>query len=640
MSLRLSFRLKTILGIASIEVVLLVLLVWSSLGYLQNSNQEALVARARTTAAMFATMARDAVVSTDLATLETFADDMMTNPGVLYVRISGFGQVLSQRGDPSLLARTFHADHYVEGVDDGSFDVKADIEAYGEVFGTLELGFSTADIQTLIRDARQQFVIIAGLEILLVALFSWLLGSYLTRSLSNLTRAAQEIRDGGPGVQVDVRGRDELAETAQAFNAMSRELQTSYQALTSAVDTARLAEREADEASQAKSRFLAHMSHELRTPLNAVIGSLDLLLDAELSDQSKTYASTALDAGRALLYVINDVLDFSKIEAGAVELHSAPFDLCDLVQGVDEILESGADAKGIELVTEIDTGELGGPCWVVGDAGRLRQVLINLTGNAIKFTQAGEVRVSAVVRPLDADRRIDIEVADTGIGMDPAQIDRLFDEFTQVEEQSSTRVATGTGLGLAISQRLVNMMGGRITAESEPGKGSRFRFQLRLPRHDAPIAAPAGHPITLRKPGEAHLLLAEDNTVNQMVAVAMLGKAGYNVDVVGNGREALEAVQTKRYDLVLMDMRMPEMDGLAATRAIRALDSDAAGVPIVAMTANAVQEDLDECLLAGMQGYITKPVEREVLIARVREFCGRQPHVGSAPVAARRAVDG
>ena len=625
-----SFRLKTIIGIASIEVVLLMLLVWSSLGYLQTSNQQALVARAHSTAALFATMARDAVISTDLATLETFTDDMITNPGVQYVRIIGFGQVLAQRGAVEMLNRPFVEDEHVASVNDDVFDVSAVIKAYGEDFGRLEMGFSTQAIGDLVLEARQRFLIIAGMEIVLVGLFSWALGSYLTRSLNNLTHAARAIRDGGPGVQVDVNGRDELANTALAFNDMSHQLKHSYAALNDALDQARTAEREADRASQAKSRFLAHMSHELRTPLNAVIGSLDLLLDAELANQSRTYAQTALDAGKALLHVINDVLDFSKIEAGHVQLHEAGFDLGGLVHGVGEILESSADAKGIALVTDIDlppdTDAEAGE-WLMGDAGRLRQVLINLVGNAIKFTDRGDVRLRVRVEAVDAgQRRVAISVSDSGVGIPEEQLASLFDEFTQIEDQVSTRVATGTGLGLAISQRLIAMMGGRIEASSVLGEGSCFRFSLELARHTPVVAEkpdPARLPDDDKRPS-GWLLLAEDNTVNQMVAVAMLGKGGYRVDVVDNGRQALEAVQTRHYDLVLMDMRMPEMDGLAATRAIRNLGTAAAHTPILAMTANAVQEDLDECIIAGMQGYITKPVERAVLLAKVREFCGTQ----------------
>ncbi len=637
----LSFRVKTVLGIALIEVALLAILVWSSLQYLGNSSARAIAERATGTAAQFAALAKDAVLSEDLASLETFADEVMTNEHVAYLRVIGYGNLLIQRGAPELLAKPFVADVENEGASDGVFDAGAPIREAGTDFGRIELGIATTAQQQLVEEARTRLWTIAAVEIALVALFSILLGTYLTRALAGLRTAAQAIIDGGPGYTVPVRGSDELADTARAFNSMSGRLKCSYAELEEARRRAEAAAAEAETASAeatranaAKSRFLAHMSHELRTPLNAVLGILDLAEDWVLPTEQHAQLTVAREAGRNLLELINDVLDLSKIESGGMDLHPEPTDIAALVRTAAALVLPLAMSKGLVLETQLDP-QL--PEAVLVDALRLRQVLVNLAGNAVKFTASGHVDLRLVTLcPGETCQRLRFEILDSGIGIPPERQALLFNEFTQVNDTSSPNHFGGTGLGLAISQRIINLMGGCIRVESAPGRGSRFWFELTLvPVQPAPPPQPARAP-ACRPPEHVSrdtlpILLVDDNQVNRMVAAATLSKAGYRVRTATNGVEALEAVCDEPIGSILMDVSMPVMDGIEATRRIRALDGHPARVPIIAMTAHALDEEAERCKAAGMDDFITKPFVRAHLLATLTRWHGRQEGADPAP---------
>jgi len=875
-----SFRLKTILGIAAIQAILLAVLVISGLRWLEDSNEQQLIQRGVATARLFAATAKDAVLATDLASLQSFVQDAGMTPGVVYARVrDSAGRVLAQDGEAAALARPFAADAKPSQVADGVFDTSAEIEEGGAAFGRVELGLSVAAFRKLMQEARTEGIAVAVLIVVLVALFSLLLGTLLTRRLRQLQAASEQIALEGPGLRIQVKGGDEVAKVIAAFNSMSArlaesaaerqraeaELQlaaqafeaqeaifvtdastrilrvnhsfsriTGYQPDEAIGQTPRLlksgrqdaefyrqmwaqlqttghwegeidnrrkdgeifpewlsitavrnpagaianyvahfvdiserkrneaqlheARARAEQASEAKSRFLATMSHEIRTPLNAIVNMNELLLESGLDAEQLRYAETASEAGRNLLAIVNSILDFSKIEAGRLEPRIGPCDPEEVAGSVLRLLAPRAFAKGLELTLFVDPKV---PGRFATDPGWLRQMLLNLIGNGIKFTEHGGVRVRIHLEAETPDApSVRFDVVDTGIGVAEDEQGDLFKEFVQVDG-SETRRYGGTGLGLSISRSLARSLGGDVGCESRPGEGSRFWLRLpaagtagdgrcppdlarRLARR--PIACQSTNPILARElrlqleaigvetsvpdvpplawirareagyaglielaahhgtasdqsgrliglcrtgaagrvdaasiglaaterlplapstlyqlleqavaePSStpeptrpvpaaaptappAHdllpILLVDDSEPNRLVAMALLSKAGFRVEAAENGVQAVSAARQKRYGLVLMDVAMPEMDGLEATRAIRDLPGERGRVPIVAMTAGAFSQDRERCLQAGMDDYLTKPLVRTELFRMVERWLIRDPAAGQQDAA-------
>jgi len=738
-----SFRIKTILGIALIETVLLIILISSVLFFIKTSHNKEVNQRASSTAHLFAAMTKDGVLATDLATLDNFVSEILDNDDIIYAKVIGDNMVLAQGGDSHILEKPFSADKNLTNVNDGIFDVFAPITEGGYTYGRVELGFSTARIQDVLVQTRQWTISLAIIEISLVAIFSFLLGTWLTSQLVILKQASETIGAKGPGHQVNVKGNDEVAQVALAFNQMSESLWDSYQELEnksnafskvaelanrsqahnaniiassldgmltidntgtiieynpaaeqifgykreqaigadmseliipekyrkhhrrgldiylktgkgsalnkrleleglhkngqvfpieltiSALDNhdtvlftafirditqTKLAEqklieahKEAQQASEAKSQFLATMSHEIRTPMNVLIGTIGLLKDSPLNSEQQKFIQTADDSASALLNLLNDILDFSKIEANKLNLESEVFSLNDVLDAVTGIFSNKAKQQKISLSQTVDMEV---PQYYCSDAGRLQQVLLNLVSNAIKFTKQGKVAISVSKKAQCKDiATLLFEIEDTGIGIKETDQTLLFQEFSQIDHLHN-RSYEGSGLGLAICKKLVALFSGQIGLTSQPGKGSKFWFTVKLQVEQNAPKVRTFPENELIQP--LNILLAEDSQANVVVACAVLKKAGHQVKVAKNGYESIQMLNQsltsgKLFDLVLMDLMMPKMDGIEATKIIRNMPQPINTIPIIAMTANAMSSDKKACFKAGMNDYISKP---------------------------------
>ncbi|PGH56716.1 hybrid sensor histidine kinase/response regulator [Azospirillum palustre] len=447
------------------------------------------------------------------------------------------------------------------------------------------------------------------------------------------------------------RSQEELRAAEDQLTRLAAETFALAEKLDGAREDAEAARIAAENASSAKSRFLAMMSHELRTPMTAVIGMGDLLMGTGLNDQQKAFVRTLRSSAGTLMTILNDVLDFSKIEAGQLTLEEIDFSLPRLVDDVVQLFLVRAAAKGLSLSASIadDT-----PRHIRGDPTRLRQVLFNLVSNAIKFTDRGTIEIAvwspdppADAAPADAPVTLRFEVEDNGIGMTPEQRARLFDAFVQADVSTSRKYG-GTGLGLAICKRLVEAMGGEITVASTPGRGSTFRFSIRSRLAEAPPVGELGARPAL--PGAAEtpeptqvplrLLLAEDNDINRMLVVAMMTRIGHRIDAVTDGRAALDAIVAADYDALILDMEMPVLDGRSTARAIRRMDGPVARIPIVGLSADALPEHRDGHLAAGLDAYLTKPIDWDQLNAVLVDLATRPQEGRVVPVPSRPAAEG
>ncbi|MCX7271994.1 MAG: ATP-binding protein [Burkholderiales bacterium] len=540
-----------------------------------------------------------------------------------------------------------------------------DITMSGQSLGKVDFGLSR---ESPLATRDQIITKIALIGVFALGLFTLLLGPLaraLTRPLEAVANASRSIQAGDYDVRLDTRTSGEIGALNDAFGKMTREIKAKVADLTRMEALQRhylgeslekqalieVALKKAEEANEAKSTFLANMSHEIRTPMNAIIGYAELAREISHDPTQRGYIAQVQSAGAALLDVLNDILDHSKIEAGHLEIVCEPFRLARLIDGISDIFAPQFAQKGLVLRREIDPSL---PQWLSGDALRLRQVLLNLVGNALKFTQQGEVSIRVTGgAPSDSGIPVVISVSDTGIGVTPDQAQRIFQPFTQADG-SITRRFGGTGLGLSISRELMRLMGGEIELESTPDKGSVFRLRLMLPlaepgdertAHGLPLneSEQSGTDTDPSRPPTiglhaAQALVVEDNPDNARLLTLLLEQAGIRVVNAMDGLEAMEQIAQHRFDLILMDLQMPRMDGLQAARKIRAVLGESTP-PIIAISASAMPSDRQASLDAGMADLLAKPISKERLLACLRHLAQDSPVASERPTLLPKPID-
>ncbi len=730
-----SFRLKTIIGIALIQTAFFLFLIVMVLNFVESAQNREITERAHTTMNMFAATTRDAILSSDLATLESAAAEILENPGIMYVRIFDANlELMTSSNRESTQQHIFSEDtNLQDALIDGIFDIEKSIEIDNTPLGKIQLGLSTSRLLSEFQVLRNYSLSVAGFEILLMILFSFILGNWLTHRLILLKRAAESIGEGELGVQLKASGSDEIAHTINAFNSMSSKLQTaelqrkktmerleeaekqSRLLLTSAAEgifgidntmrisfanpaAARMLEfktpesmidtplaelfdecpqninhiqqclnsgdsihiedsvfhtleknsinieytcsaikkdltvtgaviifnditrrKEAEAAihrahhselehAQKKADFMSNMSHELLTPLNGVIGLLQLIDKNTLSENYAQFISGAQDSANNLLHIINNILDFINISSDKHVLESIDFNIKKTIHESIKRFQPEAESKGLVIKQDINLEHN----WVKGDPQRLQQVINSLLDNAIKFTQKGGVCVSVKCLE-DTEELINLQfsVTDTGIGIPTEQQQQLFTSFQQADT-SSTREYGGVGIGLSICQNLIKKMGGQITLESNPGKGSNFSFNLQFIASSITEVDDSEPPRQVSKDVpqyNAHVLLVDDNPVNQMVSSKLCKKYGITFKQAMNGQQALDEFAQANFDLIFMDLQMPVMNGLEATRHIREHEPEQTHQTIIALSANSTDEDRHQCSQVGIDDFISKPLK-------------------------------
>ncbi|WP_281615668.1 response regulator [Flammeovirga sp. SubArs3] len=486
--------------------------------------------------------------------------------------------------------------------------------------GRINTVFLRSDLDTIherITTYIIMFIVIVGLVVFLVSFLSLPFQRSISKPILELEKKANIIsKKKDFSIRIEEKRQDEIGLLINAFNEMLSKIEAQNESLISAKDVAETSAR-------AKQEFLANMSHEIRTPINGVMGMADLLQDTPLSSDQSQLLKVLKGSADHLLVVINDILDISKIESGKLTLEYKKIDLFELMDNILASHKPQTDQKGLNSILDISQKV---PQYVIGDPVRLKQILINLYSNAIKFTFEGSIIITVrCLEEIDEQIKLQFSVKDSGIGIEQSKIDQIFDSFTQASN-ATTRKFGGTGLGLSISKQLVEIQGGTMQVESKPNFGSTFYFDITFKKYIeqetqktvVPSPKVIDEPPILSNRTKK-ILLVEDNEVNQMLVLRLLKKWGYATEVADNGLIALDKLKADSFDLILMDVHMPEMDGYSATKKIREeFEDPVSAIPIIAMTASALKGEFERCKEAGMDDYISKPFKKDILEEKVR----------------------
>ncbi len=632
-SLRHTVRGRLLLLAIGIEVLMLTILVLNSL----RLQHGAMTNQARLQAEQFYPVLGAALTAPlaqrDFATVQAVINESCSAGGVDYiVVVDRSGSRISSVGWPTdkPLPKPSRELQLFESKKEPRYDMVVPIAMQNQPLGTVHFGLNLSQIVSARRTLLIQGVSIAVVEIILSSLILLLIGYWLTRNLTSLTRASLAVASGNLSPPPVPEGSDDVGQLGVAFNTMSRVISERVTELTTAKEAAEAANR-------AKSEFLANMSHEIRTPMNGIIGMTDLALDTNLNHVQINYLRSVKTSADNLLSIINNVLDFSIIEEGRLNLDKSDFHLRGMVGQTLRLLSTRAIEKGLEIVFRVEQNV---PDALIGDPVRLRQVLINLVGNAVKFSVKGEISiVISLVEQSKEGALVRFDVSDSGIGIPLEQQERIFDAFEQLDA-STTKQFGGTGLGLSISKRLVALMGGAISLTSTPGQGSCFSFTALFGLQDiSSIVTPTAENLAgvsalivddnaWENHSRSVILVVDDVEINRELLRVTLEKHGHRIIMAENGREAVDRFTQEGFDIIFMDMQMPILDGYGAVREIRDIEQtrNMARTPIVAITAYAMQGDREKCLAAGMDAYLAKPTSAADIVTMVNQLLpGRVP---------------
>ena len=634
---RLSFRWKAILGIALIEAVALSMTITAALGQMERGQTRLISQSATTALELYSTAIADALLSSDLAKIEAVSADLVNKGAARVVRVFDLdGRQLVAHGGDDDLRRRFDGENGPLDPD-GIYEVSESILAGGVVIGRVEIGVDNTEALAELSRARRLAGIAALTGMCLAALFSWLLGAWLARSISALAGAAHRIAGGDLGSRAPEQGEGEVVSLARSFNHMAEALERREHEREALLERAEVAAEQARQADRAKSSFLAAMSHEIRTPLNGVIGLARIIAEESRQPAHEELVDQLGLAAGQLRRVVDDVLDFSKVEAGALELESTVFNPRHCLDVCVAATRVTAAAKGLQVIMA-EPAEL--PPALVGDPTRLAQIVNNFLSNAVKFTRVGTIRLRAEARSGGEGRVwLHVEVEDSGPGIGDDQMQSLFEPFRQADASINRRHG-GTGLGLSISRRFAEAMGGRVGGQNAATGGAVFWLEI-------PFVLAAAGDLDAREGEEdtrparldgLRVLVVDDNQINLTVAVRVIERAGAVVETASGGEAAVAAALEFPFDAILMDLQMPEVDGKRAT--VRILEALGDAAPeIIALTANALSEERAECLALGMADYLTKPVEPATLARAVRAAIPAAARPPQAPGDAEAAED-